>query len=412
MSVTTPPKPTTPASRRRAGSVLRPDAAFAGVSIGMATIFVASGAPTPLLLLDQGAWHFASWTLTLAFGVYAFGLLASLLVVGSLSDHLGRRPVLIGSLIGEIVAMLMFLWAGDIGWVIAARVLQGLATGAATSAFSAAVVELAPAHRKRMGAVVGSLAPAGGLGLGALLAGAVAQFSHHPNAVVWGALAILMAAAAVVAALAPETVTPRPGAVGSLAPRVSVPRRARREFGGVAAPLIAGWMMAALFMGLVPTILASIFGVHSPFADGATAFIEPAVAAITALVVGRLAARRAIILGAAASVAGAGLVLLSVTSGVLPVLWAGGILGGIGFGATFSGAFRAVLPLAEAHERAGLFAGIYLVAYLAFGVPAIISGLLLAPLGLLPVVVGFAIVIVGAAAAGLGIQVRLSRRRP
>jgi MFS family permease len=82
--------------------------------------------------------------LTIAFAVYALGLLAALLVTGSLSDYVGRRPVMLGALALELVAMVMFAMAPKIGWVIATRILQGVATGAATSAFTAAVVEQAP----------------------------------------------------------------------------------------------------------------------------------------------------------------------------------------------------------------------------------------------------------------------------
>ena len=96
-----------------------------------------------LSLLEQ-RWGFAPWVLTVAFAAYAIGLLAALLVTGSLSDYVGRRPVPLGALALELAAMVMFALAPNISWVIAARVLQGVATGAASSAFTAAIVEQAP----------------------------------------------------------------------------------------------------------------------------------------------------------------------------------------------------------------------------------------------------------------------------
>ncbi|MGN5377926.1 MFS transporter [Streptomyces lasalocidi] len=125
-----------------------------------AALYVAAGAPTPLLVVFEQQWHFPAWVLTVAFSSYALGLLAALLFAGSLSDYTGRRPVLVGSLLVEFAAMFMFVFAPDISWVIAARTIQGIATGAATSAFSASVVEHAPRQHKQLGTIITSIAPA------------------------------------------------------------------------------------------------------------------------------------------------------------------------------------------------------------------------------------------------------------
>jgi len=196
----------------------------------LSALYVAAGAPSPILSLLEQRWGFAPWVLTIAFAVYALGLLAALLVTGSLSDYVGRRPVMLGALALELVAMVMFAMAPNIGWVIAARILQGVATGAATSAFTAAVVEQAPRQHQRIGIVVGAVAPAGGLGLGALLAGLAIQTTSHANEIVFIALSVTMALGMVTTALSTDTVSTRPGAVASLRPRVAVPVRARREF--------------------------------------------------------------------------------------------------------------------------------------------------------------------------------------
>jgi MFS family permease len=105
------------ATRRHASPTL----AFAGVTISFLGLFLAAGAPSPLFRLEQQEWGFPVWLLTIAFAIYAIALLAALLIAGSLSDYIGRRPVLIGALGIEAAAMLIFLFAPDIGWVIAAR---------------------------------------------------------------------------------------------------------------------------------------------------------------------------------------------------------------------------------------------------------------------------------------------------
>ncbi|MEV6022184.1 MFS transporter [Streptomyces sp. NPDC052036] len=401
----TTPEPT------RARRLLPSRTAFAGSAAVFAALYLAAGAPTPLLVVFEQQWHFPAWVLTVAFASYALGLLAALLVTGSLSDHIGRRPVLVTSLLVELGAMLMFVFAPDIGWVIAARTLQGIATGAATSAFSASVVEHAPEHHKKLGTIITSIAPAGGLGLGALLTGTAIQFTSHATVIVFTALAAVMVVGTAVAAFSAETATKRPGAARTLVPRVSLPHAARREFMASIPVHMAAWMLAGLFMGLVPTIIRDLLDLHSGLLNGATAFVEPAAAAVAGLFLGRLTARHTILVGTAGVLLGTAVIEAGVATGMLSLLWVGGIIGGIGFGASFSGAIRGVAPLVQPHERAGLFASVYLVAYLSFGVPAIIAGLLIAPIGLRTTVLGYGVVILATAALGLLAQYRTHTRR-
>ena len=388
----------------RSARRLSPTSAFVATALTFAAFYLAAGAPTPLLVIFQQQWHFAAWVLTVAFAIYALGLLAALLVVGSLSDHIGRRPVLVAALVVELIAMVMFAVAPDVGWVIAARAIQGIATGAATSAFSASVVEHAPPRHKRLGTVIGSVAPAGGLGVGALLTGTAVQFSAHASAIVFTTLAVIMVLGTVAVALSEETASPRTGALRSLVPQVLVPKAARREFADAIPVHIAAWMLAGLFMGLVPTIIRSLLDLHSGLLDGATAFVEPATAAVAGMFLGRLTPRRTTVIGTVGVLVGTAVIVAGVAAGVLPLLWIGGIIGGIGFGASFSGSIRATTPLAEPHQSAGLFAAIYLVAYLSFGVPAIIAGLLVSSIGLLDTVLCYGVVIIIAATAGLAAQ--------
>jgi MFS family permease len=218
--------PPTTATRRHASPAL----AFAGVTLSFLGLFLAAGAPSPLFRLEQQEWGFPFWLLTIAFASYAVALLAALLVAGSLSDYTGRRPVLIGALGVEAAAMLIFLFAPDIGWVIAARIVQGIATGAGVSAFTAAAAEYAPAEHKKLGVLAGSVAPAAGLGLGALIAGLVVQFTGAPGSIIFTFLAVFFVLGMIVVIASGETVARRGGALRSLTPRVSVPRLARSEF--------------------------------------------------------------------------------------------------------------------------------------------------------------------------------------
>lgn len=387
-----------------------PVIAFAGVAAVFAAFFFAAGAPTPLLSLRQQEWGFSAGALTVAFSVYAFGLLVALLVGGSLPDYIGRRPVMLAALYGELVSIIIFLVAPTITWVIVARAIQGLATGLATSAFSVAISEHAPAHLKTLAGGLAGASVAGGLGFGALLTGVAVQFTPDANTLIFSILAGLMVLAIVFVSFTAETTTKRSGALRSLTPRVDLPRHIRGEFLAGIPVHIAGWMFPALFLGLSPAVLRLQFGLDGGLAAGFTAFLGPFSAAVSGFLFSRHPARRSTIVGASLILAGMSVVLLGVTQTWLPAVWIGAVLGGIGFGGTFGGQLRLLAPRVQSHQRAGVFSGIYTAAYLSFGVPVIIAGQLAPQWGLVPTLQSYAASVIALAALGLVIQAMLLRR--
>jgi MFS family permease len=396
----------TAATRRRASPTL----AFAGVTISFLGLFLAAGAPSPLFRLEQHEWGFPVWLLTIAFAIYAIALLATLLVAGSLSDYIGRRPVLIGALGVEAAAMLIFLFAPNIGWVIAARTVQGIATGAGVSAFTAAAAEYAPARHKKLGVLAGSVAPAAGLGLGALLAGLVVQFTAAPSSIIFTFLAVFFVFGMIVVIASGETVARRGGALRSLTPRVSVPRLARSEFFAGIPVHIATWMLGGLYLGLVPSIMHSIFHVDSGLVTGLAILALSGTGALAGFLFGSTPARSSVILGGSLTATGTAVTLFSLITGHLPLFFVGSVIAGVGFGASFSGALRIIAPLAEAHQRAELFSAIYVVSYLSFSFPVVVAGLLVSTAGITATVVVYGGAVITAALAGLIWQASLGWR--
>lgn len=394
----------------RRGPRLRPAAAFAGTALAFVAVALAVGAPSPLFVLYEQEWGFQPWLLTVAFAIYAVTLLITLLVAGSLSDHIGRRPVLIGALALQVVAMLVFLFAPDIGWIIGARSVQGVATGAAMSTFTAALVELAPERQKKLGATIGSTAPVGGIAIGAFLTGLAVQFVPQPTTLVFVTLALLFAAGILVVVASPETVERRPGGLRSLIPRLLIPREARSEFAGAIPLFLATWMLAGLFIGLSPSIVHGVFHLDSGLLNGAIVAVPPAVGAVAGLLLTRAPARRTVVWAMAAIVVGVAIAAIGMAVVSLPLLFAGATVAGGGFGAGFSAMLRMLAPLAPNDQRAELFAGIFLVSYLAYGVPALAAGELIGWIGLLPTALGYSAAIAAAALVALLVQALRSRR--
>src|SRR6478672_845742 len=152
------------------------------VTLALGALMVAAGAPSPLFVVYQAQWHFSPAALTTVFAAYPLALLASLLTVGGLSDHVGRRPVLAAALALDAVAMLLFL----------AGAVQGVATGAAMGVVSAALVDLQPPQSPRLGVVVNSVGPTGGLAVGALACGLVLDHLPAPTTAVFMGLTSLL----------------------------------------------------------------------------------------------------------------------------------------------------------------------------------------------------------------------------
>ncbi|WP_237288457.1 MFS transporter [Variovorax sp. PAMC 28711] len=366
--------------------------------------FMAASAPSPLFIVFQQQWGFSSSLLTVAFAIYAIALLLSLLVAGSLSDHIGRRPVMLVALFMQTLAMLMFLWARGIGGLIAARVVQGIATGLASGALTAAVVEAAPTSQKRLGALISSVSPLAGLAVGALLTGITVKLVGHAVPLVFGTLAAVVVLGAVGVLFVPETAAPRPGAWRSLVPRMAVPVRARGPFLRAAPALVTTWALGGLFLSLVPSLLRDVFGVHDGVVNGSAIATLFGFGALAPMLLSRFGPARAGAFGMTVIVFGIGAMTASFSNASLLLFFIGAAVGGVGFGTAFSAQIQILAPLADSHERAELFASIYVMSYLAFSVPAMAAGLLIAPFGLLQTVRGYALVLLVLGSIGAVLQ--------
>nr|MEA2798836.1 hypothetical protein [Phenylobacterium sp.] len=384
---------------------------LAGTAIAFTSLYLAAGALTPLLVVYREQWKFHAAMLTLAFAVYAVGFLAALLTVGSLSDYVGRRPALLAALVVQLTSNVLFLVAPSIGWVIAGRIVQGAASGAATAAFTAALVELAPPDRMRLGTTLGSVSLTGGLAVGSLLAGVAIELTTAANSIIFIILNILTIIGIVVIALSPETVDRAPGALRSLVPRIAIPPATRGELAAAAPVIAAVWMLAGLSGGLAPSMVRSVFHLDSPLLNGLSGFIAPAASVIVGVAFAQLNPRRAMTIGIYAAIIGAIGIITGALAESLAIMMIGQAIAGVAFGAAFTASLRLIFPLAPVHQRAGVVATIYLVSYTAFGVPIVAAGELAGTLGLVPTVFWYSAVTVLLALISLWAQLRL-RRHP
>ena len=390
---------------------------FRFAALGLLAMLAAAGAPSPLYGLYASRFGFSLGVLTVIFAVYAFALLGTMLIVGSLSDYTGRKPVLLAALTLEIVSFVLFLLAGGVAGLIVARLIQGVATGAAIGTFGAILLDTE--GRPGGGTVVNSIVSQAGFVAGAVGAGALAEYAPAPLELVFWVLIAIFAALCVVSLLIPETGEPRPGALRSLRPEVDVPPRVRGAFYAAVPLFVATWAVSGLYVSLGGSIVEGVFGYANLFVGGliVAAMLTPG--AIASYLCRAARPRVAIRFGSAMLIAGLATSIVGLAVGAGPLGFAvfvlGTVVAGVGFGSAYVGAFGSTMAEVPSESRAATLTAILGVSYLSFSVPALIAGVLTSHVGIRTTAIGYGAAVIaivlfslvrGAAARGSSSPVR------
>lgn len=357
--------------------------AYVVSTVAFLIVMAASGAPSVLLAEYQHAWHFPDAALTAAFAIYALALVVALTLLGSLSDHVGRRPVAIGALMLTAVTMVLFLFATDVITLIVARGVQGVATGLATVAFSAWITELASAGRRKQAETLVAVSSAGGLGIGVVVAGAVVQFAADPEILLFATTLVAVLVAAIILLTAPETATRRTGTAFNLLPRLRLDREVGRRLARFAPALIGIWMSAGLVLGLGASLSRSTLHLGNGVLAAVVVATQPLTATLFSLIIApRLKSRRLLAFGLSAVVLGVAAEACAFLTGLAVVEIMGAFVTGLGFGAVMTGVLMDLVPRVSVRDRAAFFAVFYLIGYLPYGCSAIAAGALSDAIGL------------------------------
>ncbi|NDZ95051.1 MFS transporter [Streptomyces sp. SID6673] len=392
---------------------LHPHRAFWVVTATFVMVLFSSAAPSPLYPVYQELWGFSAFTLTAVFAIYVATMLASLLTVGSLSDHIGRRPVLAVALALLIASMILFVSADDVGVLLAARALQGLATGAAMGTLTATVVDLQPTPR--LGSAITGAAPTIGLAGGVAVAGLLVEYAPAPRFLIYEVILGLFAALLIALLIVPETservgFTSRRHLVATLAPRVHLPAPVRRVFFTAVPALVATWSLGGLYLSLGSSVVARVFGVENHAEAGVLLFVFFASAAVTSLMITGREAGTKLAFGYPALAGGAVISLSGVLMEALPLYIIGSIVAGAGFAATFLGALDSIIAATPAQQRGQVFSSVFVASYLAFSLPAVVAGLVVSHIGLQETVVGYVAYVLLLAVLGALVTAGIHRR--
>jgi len=377
---------------------LPPRAAFLLLASLTVSFLAGSSAPTPLYGVYMAEWGLTPLMITLIFGIYALAVLLALLIAGRLSDHLGRRPVLLATTLAQAVTMIVFTTATGLTGLLVARVLQGLTTGAALGAIGAGMLDL----DKTRGTVANAVAPPFGTATGAVVAGVLVQFLPFPTHLVYGVFGLVFIAQALGLVFMNDSITPRGGVLASLKPQLKLPRATREPLLLATPVLIAVWALAAFYGALSPLLVKGMLGVNTPLIGGLALFVVATFGGLSVLVLQHREAKDVMILGAVSLIVGTGIAALSLPHSDIALFFLGSMIAGVGFGAGFQGAVRTVVPFAAPHERAGVLSIIFIISYIALGVPAVAAGWMIARHGnILATAQLFAAVIIALAGTAL-----------
>lgn len=360
-------------------------------------LFLASAAPSPLYQVYQARWHFSSADLTGVFAVYSATVMLALNVLGPVSDRIGRRRVVIAGLLIVLAALIVFAMARSVVWIFSARALQGFGVGTASAALTAALVDSRPDGARGQAATAATVSSSLGMALGVLAAGLFLEYLWDPTVSLFVLLAVLVALGLLACRRIPDVNSESDGGArgrDGRSPetfRLRVPKGVRARFALYSLGIVVAWAVGGLYLSLGPSIASAVSGASSYLAGALAVSVLGFVAAGVAAACRHWSERSQVAAGAPVLMIGLAMVVVSCE--VRSELWflAGSVVLAWGWGLFNIGAFRCLVDLSEPNRRAEMVAAIYLVSYVAFSVPIVLTGVATDHFGLRSTTVAFGI---------------------
>jgi MFS family permease len=359
------------------------EAGFWFVAISYLLVMAVGTLPSPLYGLYQHRDGFSTFTITLIFAANSAGSAISLFLAGHLSDWHGRKRILLPGLALSASSALVFLLWRSLPGLYVGRALTGLSIGAVSGTATAYLIELharaRPGASIRRAQLAGTVANVGGLGVGALAAGLLAQYVSSPLTVPYVVFLVALGAMIVAVAATPETrqrQVPRPRYRPQ---RITVPGQARAQFFAATGGAAIAFAALGLFTSLSGVFLVGTLHHGSLALAGATVFAVFG-GAVTMQFVSLTWTRRVVLVsGMGILVTGLGLVVLAawLAAPSLALFLIGGFVAGLGSGALFKGSLGTVMLITAPEHRAESVAGVLLAGYIGLSAPVVGIGVAL-----------------------------------
>jgi MFS family permease len=384
--------------------------AIAVVAAMIGVAFAGSTLVTPLYVIYEHGFGFSKTVLTLIYAAYVVGNLAALLVLGRVSDVLGRRTAAIPALAVCGVAAAVFACAHGVAALFAGRILSGLGVGIAAGSGTAWLAELVGGEDRARASTIATASNFLGIALAPLAAGVLADFAPYPLVLPYLAYLAVLAAVAALVWGTPETVVRRQTAGAALfRPRIGVPKAIRLLF---VAPALAGAGAMALigfYAGLAPSILAENLHVQSHAVAGAIV-CELGLMVSGAIVVTRnVPSRTAMMAALALMIPSVAMVVAAQAYASIATMLAGTALCGVASGLGYRGSLQVVNEIAAADRRAEVLSAYFICCFSGNALPVIGVGVITVMAGSLVASATFAAMIALFALAALGFALTCRR---
>jgi MFS family permease len=358
----------------------RPSFWTAGAVVALA--LWTSACPTMTYPLYQADWHVSTTTVTWIFAAYPIALIPVLIIFGDLSDHIGRRASIQLGLAAELIGVLLFAVAGDVGVLLAGRAFMGLGVGLSIGPASVAMVEFsAPGSGKRAGAI-GTAISALGIVLAMLVGGVLTQYAPYPLH-----LNFLVVAAAIIAVSCfvmkmPRHTKQETSERWRVRPIV-IPRGSRTVFAAGSIAFASSFLLGAIVLPLGAKIAQQLAGSVNALVTGALLSVFAACITVFALAARRLPVWLLVVLGACGSIVAVWLFVLTGAAHSLTLFFLASAFAGAAYAFDFAGGLTVFNRYSAPHHHASMVSGGYLIGYLAQGIGAPALGFVVTAHGLM-----------------------------
>jgi hypothetical protein len=344
-----------------------------------------SAAPALAYRIYADEWHLNHTVTTGIFAIYPVVVVLTLIGVGDISDHIGRRATMLMGLGASLAGTVLFAVAPDVLWLFAARALMGIGVGLTAGPSTAAVVAFATGdpsgNSSRRAALIATVAQAAGFAAAFLVGGALIAYAPWPTRLSFWVLAMLVAALLAATWFLPRHTSTDMSVVWR--PRLPfVPSDVRKTFATASVAMMTAYTHGVLILSLGGQVAHDLIGSPNALVNGAVLSLFAIVSGAVSIVARSLIARTAMTLGAFASAAGMGLLAMAVALHSLPIFLLATAVAGAGYSLLFLSALQVINTAAPAQHRGAVLSALYLLAYLSMGMVAISLGIVATGWGL------------------------------
>lgn len=339
--------------------------------VTVTALFLLMGAtiPTPLYGLYRIDFALSPIAITVIYAAYSIGVVPTLFFFGPLGDALGRKPLLLMAVSSGIIGTIILGFAPGFNWLIIGRLVQGIGIGAVLGNATAGLVEFEPHGNKQHASEIAGMAQLGGLALGPLTAGLMAEYLFAPTLLIY----ILELFLLIVAFVLLLNIGGSSSKLNSNSFRLNRPTLPPAKWSFISASIASSLVLAmsGLYFSLTPIYVQTILHTSNIALGGIIASVMVFTSVVVEKILWNRSTLRLEIGGLIALMVGLSLISLTNIYPSLIVLLTAAIMSGIGFGTTYMGAIGVINRIAPLDRRGDVTSSFYAITYAALGIPII-----------------------------------------